>query len=548
MTISKAHIIDQIAQNVFGSTLPPSWPKRKQHPDYHIDYFVEIEEASEPSGLVFGVQLKGTSSPNYSKNTIKQQIKTKHLAYYIDRTKEPVFIVIVDTQKQCGYWLFVQEWIRKELSGRDWRQRKKVTVKIPTANKLELSNELYLTVKKAEKFMREIWPCSIASAALYQQKQLESLDDRFRIDVSYSNGGSHFKLLPKKDVKGTFRFSAKSKTDIRQKISDLLERGVGVEFAPGEFQITGSKLFEKISEDFASSKVVVKSARELRCQLSIFAIVDQKHDKPVLQNFTGQLTGGTKEIRLECQLPNSPITVKSEIVQNDNVVPLINSKFSLNYDLNNWAGQSITHLSYFDAIWNLVEALKEGMDIRILWEVDGNPLFAGVPNTEGINCFLDQVYPFVFHLHKARIIANYLDVNPKLPAISKLSNKDFETVHLLWTIITQGEYRQTAKGSKASTCLTPKKNFKKSILEENTESASLTLAYNEPKIEFWGYLIPNWTYKYIFTNVALSKDSLKLVKEMDENHIGQLDLSWEGTDDAELIIKIEKIEDVEPLH
>ena len=247
MTISKAHIIDQTAQNIFRSTIPPSWLKREQHPDYHIDYFIEIEEKSEPSGLVFGVQLKGTSSPNYSKKTIKLPIKTKHLAYYIDRTKEPVFIVIVDTKKQCGYWLFIQEWIRKELSGKDWRQRKKVTVKIPTVNKLELSNEIYLAVKKAEKFMRELWPCSLASAAIYQQKKLESLDDRFRIDVSYSNGGTQFKLLPQKDVDGTFKFSAKNKTILKKKISDLLERGVGVDFEPGEFQIEGSKLFEKIS-------------------------------------------------------------------------------------------------------------------------------------------------------------------------------------------------------------------------------------------------------------------------------------------------------------
>ena len=92
--------IDRMAQNIFNDSLPPSWLTRKQDPDIHIDYFVEISKESKPSGITFGVQLKGTNSPRYSKNQIKISIKTKHLSYYLDKVKQPIFLVVVDVKKR----------------------------------------------------------------------------------------------------------------------------------------------------------------------------------------------------------------------------------------------------------------------------------------------------------------------------------------------------------------------------------------------------------------------------------------------------------------
>ena len=130
--------------------------------------------------------------------------------------------------------------------------------------------------------MREIWPCSIASAALYQKKILESLEERFQIDINYINGISHFKLRPKENVDGTFHFKQRGETNISQKLSNLFERGVNVEFEPSEFEITGSKLFEKFSKDFSKSKVVVQACRESSCQVSIFSSDKYVKNKSIL--------------------------------------------------------------------------------------------------------------------------------------------------------------------------------------------------------------------------------------------------------------------------
>ncbi len=71
MTIEKSFEIEEEAKSIFNDTLPRTWLKRKQLPDFYVDYFVEVAEAREPSGLVFGVQLKGTRKLTANKKHVK---------------------------------------------------------------------------------------------------------------------------------------------------------------------------------------------------------------------------------------------------------------------------------------------------------------------------------------------------------------------------------------------------------------------------------------------------------------------------------------------
>src|SRR3972149_7879232 len=148
--------IDRMAQDVFRSNIPPSWIIREQHPDIYVDYFVEIADSAGPCGLIFGVQLKGTKAPRYSEKTIKISLKTKHLSYYLDKAKEPIFIVGVDVKIKQGYWLFIHEWSKNELQKRNWRNQKKIDVKIPLANTLSDARKLRQAILQAETYMRDL--------------------------------------------------------------------------------------------------------------------------------------------------------------------------------------------------------------------------------------------------------------------------------------------------------------------------------------------------------------------------------------------------------
>ncbi len=100
--MAKTREIDTMAQNILRNSIPASWFIREQHPDFYIDYFIEIADRSEPSGIIFCVQLKGTKSPRYSNIYKKISLKTKHLAYYLDNVKQPVLVIAVDVKKKKG--------------------------------------------------------------------------------------------------------------------------------------------------------------------------------------------------------------------------------------------------------------------------------------------------------------------------------------------------------------------------------------------------------------------------------------------------------------
>ena len=54
------HEVQRWAERFVSNRLPPSWPIRRYEPDYGIDFEVEIFEHSNPTGRIFGLQVKGT--------------------------------------------------------------------------------------------------------------------------------------------------------------------------------------------------------------------------------------------------------------------------------------------------------------------------------------------------------------------------------------------------------------------------------------------------------------------------------------------------------
>ena len=79
MTIKQTHITNQKAQNVFRSSLPPSWLIREQHPDFHIDYYVEINCNGEVTDAQRGAYEVSRGQGKLSKDggKIKVSIEVK---------------------------------------------------------------------------------------------------------------------------------------------------------------------------------------------------------------------------------------------------------------------------------------------------------------------------------------------------------------------------------------------------------------------------------------------------------------------------------------
>lgn len=535
MTISESHVVDEMAQNVFRSGLPPSWLKREQKPDHHIDYFVEIaEEGAIPSGITFAVQLKGTKSPRYSDNFIVQSMKVEHLAYYIDKVRRPVFLIVIDVQSSDAYWLFMQEWIISNLKDPKWRKQQKVSVKIPLANQLQETSKLQKSVIEAEKYMRDLWPSSIPAAVSAEQKKLETLDNRFVVDISYAGGEVHYDLQPRSSINFTLQIKNQDTDKLRSKMIDLFERGLKVKFQPGEIEIQGSKLLSAIAADPNLRHIELHSAVVAGAELLLLS-TDSSGAECVRLSFHGKVSLGSSEGNFDGHLKNSPLGINLAFPL-DFTQSKPSFDVSFNFNTSVWEGLPLLRLPYFDRVLSFFKSLQSGNSLRMVFEVEGYHIFSGTSTSDMTSGFLSGSMKYLELMEKARLVAQRIGINPLTPRADSIPEQDFETISLLSRLIEQGEHRQSGEGARFNGRLKPNETFF-AVLEGNHDySKAFTFEPEGQVFSFFGVeFVVNWL-RYTLTRAKLIIDSSLDHANKEEIMKHDIDIEWVGSEGAELII------------
>src|SRR5579859_1145795 len=221
------HEIDEAARRVLKNALPTAWIRRPQSPDYGIDYQYEIVDSGKVRGLSFAVQLKGKKSYEVRDQTVTYQLETRHLKYYVDDQRYPVFLVVVDVTESKGWWLFLQGYAMNELARVDWRSQDSIAVHVPLQNEITKIDVLLRAVEEADRSMSELRPAAVKGAIVAERKRMESLDPRIHVDVTATESGSHYQLNPIEPV--TFTVMLKGGGDKASRMAeDLIDRGVPV--------------------------------------------------------------------------------------------------------------------------------------------------------------------------------------------------------------------------------------------------------------------------------------------------------------------------------
>lgn len=133
----RSHQIDTQAQSILRSKLPADWVPREQHPDYGIDYEIEVFHGEQPSGIWFRIQLKGTEQYyRETEDSIAIRFETDKIKYYLSKVPFPVFLFVVHTQRKEIHWLFLQKYVNEilKVEKSKWMKQKSVTIKIPKKN------------------------------------------------------------------------------------------------------------------------------------------------------------------------------------------------------------------------------------------------------------------------------------------------------------------------------------------------------------------------------------------------------------------------------
>lgn len=514
--------INEAAKNLFNNSMPLAWLKREQNPDVHVDYSVELREKSEPTGKIFYVQLKGCENPKYTADYLKYSLKSKHLSYYQDRLKIPVFLMVFDIKNKKGYWVFLQKYLNVNAANKKWEKKGSLTIKIPLANCIDDIELLKREIVSAEAYMRELWPGSIEAAIKAEKERLENIDNRFAIDVSYQGDATHVTLIPKQDV--NIQFFTKS-VDGQSKFRELFESGKEVEFSADEVGFSGSALLEEIQNKFSSGRIKLSAKKSIDCTFAIYLYdshieICKNEDMFSIVIPNGKIEGGSKEAHFTGKLMNSPLTLSGEL----SFDKLSHGRVNITFDYKNWSGQNILHLGYFDKLKRFFNYLKKEKFIAFSIERDGNSLLKLQFDSEMTRDILSQFFPSIEILEKARIVCEHLGVNPVLPEYDQIKECDFEQIDLIHKIITDGKYEIPMPNARASaTFKVPNENLSK--FNDNAENSILKLCPQEPSIDIFGTKSSRYVILHTITNVKFSDESLQKIQQIDSEH-GEIHVDW----------------------
>lgn len=102
-----SHILEEKSERFFLNCIPDNWVKNKINKDYGIDYFVDIVDKNNVTGMNFSVQLKGKNK-ELNKKFITIPIKRSTFNYWIARL-EPILLIVYIEDENEGYF----KWIHK---------------------------------------------------------------------------------------------------------------------------------------------------------------------------------------------------------------------------------------------------------------------------------------------------------------------------------------------------------------------------------------------------------------------------------------------------
>lgn len=138
VTKPEEHEIDRAGKRLLrGSLEPLGWVVNEVQEDYGIDFNVQVFDGESPTGAWFHVQLKSSSSSEYSADGtfMSQGLSADHARHYALEMRQPIFLIHADVANKKVYWCAPQ--LDKQLSALLGNADVKfVTVRIPVAQTL----------------------------------------------------------------------------------------------------------------------------------------------------------------------------------------------------------------------------------------------------------------------------------------------------------------------------------------------------------------------------------------------------------------------------
>lgn len=514
----KAHVIDKDAQLIMEGLLSREWNVQSLNPDYTLDYRVEIFEGGDPTGKRVHVQLKGSRNHRVKRGSISFRMDVKHVKYYIDKHREPVFLVLVDVTNRRGWWLFMQGYASMALDYPDWREQKTIAVHVPELNDMSNQRLFSEAILAAESFMDARSSTSITQAVKATREDLERKDGRFKIDVSLIEGREHYLLTPKENVNFSIR-SSKSDEAVVKKMRDLFEKGVSVNFGPNEVIFEGMPLLQSVHEH--GGTVTIGEPKPAR--VSMIALGKSGAELARIDGISGEVVGGAKEKRFSGCLAGGLIGLHITVTRYGATESHGGFKFRLNLEA--WQGVSLSNLENISAIHSLLESHGTPRRFRLDMRNDSTTIvtLGTITATDEMEAMLDTFYGFLDGVVKCQRIMRHFGHDPKFT--SKMSMEDLELINRVYGMLFEDGYSYPSHNQAVSVTMSPAASEVKRLAGSGPLSLNLM---SDLDVELFGQRLSVGRVRTVFTNMSLVEKVEVLENELQSGK-KELEVSWRGT-------------------
>lgn len=414
-SVSITYEIDQRAIKTFLGWLPDNWLPRKQDPDFFVDYEVETVECGEPTGMHFCAQIKGFKGAQ--EGPLSYSFKTKHLKYYLQRSPHPVFLFLINTNTDDGYWLFAQKYLNDSELLKKLEEQSHITVHFSAEDNLHNAAKFKCLLHEAHRYVLDLHPGSVKAALQRRKSELEQRDPRCVVSININEGAEHISITPKEN----FSFQTRIRSKNTQGWRDFFERGAEIKVEAGEIEFVGAPLLEEMNEKGGFYKIQLGAP-----QSGAIQFVCGTGEEVTVIEIAVEIRTGTKFVTFKGELPGSPLSANGEIPLKDEFQKDAQSSL-VNFSLNNWIGQRLLHLAYFDQIESLVSTLarSDGPKLNIL--IRGNTIWSGrLGHFE--NDSLQSISLSIDWIKKCRWLAGHFGINPTLPSIQDISDEKWDSI------------------------------------------------------------------------------------------------------------------------
>ena len=298
---------------------------------------------------------------------------------------------------------------------KDWKNQAEETARAELGKKLPSKNEAIDTVTTALTGLPKTYLANaISNVHQASQRSLESLDQRFQVMTTYSNGTTSIGIHAKENVECSMKISGENVGHYLEKYKLLLEHGKDLEIDSGLITIEGSALLKKLLEDEDGTLNI--SSPKLQATQKLWLAHGENSQVVTFDDIQGAISFGTKTFTFEGNACGKLFSLSYQ-KSFDKADDKVNITMSLCF--NQWENVNITYLPFFQKLDYLFKCMSEGWEMFTSLEIAGTRVFTSQGACVYKWEYVLDTASLLHYVACCRTVAQYFCLN--IPFTSRLS-------------------------------------------------------------------------------------------------------------------------------